>query len=135
VVLPIVSNEVGWVAAEVGRQPWIVHPPVEWTDDGTDVVVGPEGTVEYDEREGLRTTEAVSPTVRPGQVLGSLLGFGAIYLALAAVWLFVLDRKIRHGPEPVEPDGRRGAEGVLDAAGRRAGHTGRLTGDDAGEPA
>jgi len=135
VVLPIVSNEVGWVAAEVGRQPWIVHPPVEWTADGSDVVVGPDGTVVYDEREGLRTTDAVSPTVDANQVLGSLLGFGAVYIALGAVWLFVLDRKIRHGPDPVDQVTGDDRDGVLEAASRRASHAGRLTGDNAGEPA
>ncbi len=61
VVGPIVANEVGWIAAEVGRQPWIVHPPVEWTATG-DLVTGPEGTVVYDEALGLRTTDAVSPS-------------------------------------------------------------------------
>jgi cytochrome d ubiquinol oxidase subunit I len=135
VVLPIVSNEVGWVAAEVGRQPWIVHPPVEWTTDGSDVVVGPDGTVVYDEREGLRTVDAVSPTVDAHQVLGSLLGFGAVYIALGAVWLFVLDRKIRHGPDRADHATRDDRDGLLDAASRRASHAGRLTGDDAGEPA
>ena len=63
---PLVANELGWVAAEVGRQPWIVHPPVEWTDDG-DVVVGPDGCGRvYDEKLGLRTADAVSPTVCGG---------------------------------------------------------------------
>ena len=99
VVLPILANELGWVAAEVGRQPWIVHPPVEWTAAG-DLVVGPEGTVVYDESLGLRTVEAVSPNVKAGEVLLSLIGFGVVYLGLGAAWLFVLDRKIKHGPEP-----------------------------------
>ena len=77
VVLPIVANEVGWVAAEVGRQPWIVHPPVTWTADGSDVVTGPDGRVAYDENLGLRTLAAASPNVAAGQVLGSLALFGA----------------------------------------------------------
>ena len=25
---PFVANQLGWAAAEVGRQPWIVHPNV-----------------------------------------------------------------------------------------------------------
>ena len=99
VVLPIVANEIGWVAAEVGRQPWIVQPPVEWTADGEDVVVGAAGVVVYDERQALRTADAVSPRLRTGEVLGSLIGFGILYLALGAAWLFVLDRKIKHGPD------------------------------------
>ncbi len=128
VVLPIVANEAGWMAAEVGRQPWIVHPPVTWNADGTDVVVGPEGRVFYDERVGLRTLEAASPNVSAGQVLGSLLGFGFIYLALGAVWVFVLHRKIQHGPDEAHPETGGGADGTLATAGLRAVHEGRLTG-------
>lgn len=131
VVLPIVANELGWVAAEVGRQPWIVHPPVTWTADGTDVVVGPEGRVVYDERLGLRTLEAASPNVSARQVLGSLFGFGFIYLALGAVWVFVLDRKIEHGPDEAAPPPGGTREGALEAAALRAVHEGRMT--DAGE--
>ena len=128
VVLPIVANEAGWMAAEVGRQPWIVHPPVTWNADGTDVVVGPEGRVFYDERVGLRTLEAASPNVSAGQVLGSLLGFGFIYLALGAVWVFVLHRKIQPGPDEAHPETGGGADGTLATAGLRAVHEGRLTG-------
>jgi cytochrome d ubiquinol oxidase subunit I len=130
VVLPIVSNELGWVAAEVGRQPWIVHPPVAWNADRSDLIVGPDGTVVYDERQGLRTLDAVSPNVRTGQVLGSTIGFLAIYLALGAVWLFVLDRKIRQGPAPPAQGAAPGSDDLREAVGRRALHDGRLTGGD-----
>jgi cytochrome d ubiquinol oxidase subunit I len=130
VVLPIAANELGWVAAEVGRQPWIVHPKVTWTADGSDLVVGPAGTVVYDEREGLRTLDAASPNVTAGQVLGSLIGFGLVYLALGAVWVFILDRKIKHGPDAAGHSPPGTGEGALEAAGLRAVHEGRLTGDD-----
>ena len=88
---PMFANELGWVAAEVGRQPWVVHPPVEW--DGTgDLQVGTNGLVEYDEREGLRTTAGISPAVSASLVLGSIIAFGLIYLSLLAAWLYVLDQ-------------------------------------------
>jgi cytochrome d ubiquinol oxidase subunit I len=122
VILAFVANEVGWVAAEVGRQPWIVHPPVEWTDTG-DVVVGPEGVVVYDEQLGLRTIDAVSPSVSASQVLGSLIGFGLIYLGLLAAWLYVLDRKIRHGPEPVDAAPEEVGGGLLRAVAGRVDHS------------
>lgn len=133
VILPIFANELGWTAAEVGRQPWIIHPPVEWAPDG-DLVLGPDGTVEYDESMGLRTDAAVSPSVRAGQVLGSLVGFGLLYLALGAVWLFVLDRKIKQGPEL---SGQEEPEGLLDVASKRGPGEDRMTGRDsnAGESA
>jgi cytochrome d ubiquinol oxidase subunit I len=129
VILPIVANELGWVAAEVGRQPWIVHPPVEWAPGG-DLVVGAGGTVDYDESQGLRTLAAVSPNVRAGQVLGSLIGFGLLYLALGAVWLFVLDRKIKQGPQA--PPTQQEPSGLLEAAGGRAPGEDRLTGRNNG---
>ena len=73
VLLPQVANQLGWAAAEVGRQPWIV--------------------------QGLmRTSEAVSHTLSPGQVLFSLILFTFIYLALFVVFLVLLDHKIKKGP-------------------------------------
>jgi len=127
VVGPVVANELGWVSAEVGRQPWIVHPPVAWTEQG-DLVVGPDGVVDYDESLGLRTADAVSPSVDASQVLASIVGFGLIYLALLAVWLYVLDSKIRHGPEPLEPPRGTGRTDALAAAARLQDHSGSLTG-------
>ena len=118
---PLAANQLGWVAAEVGRQPWSVHPPVAWTEDG-DVVVGPEGVVVYDETLGLRTTVAVSTSVTAGQVLGSLIGFGLVYFFLLLAWLYVLDRKIGKGPEPVDGAHEGGPGGLLEAAAGRVAH-------------
>lgn len=73
VLLPQLANQLGWAAAEVGRQPWIVH--------------------------GLmRTADAVSPNLAPGQVLLSLVLFTVIYLALFVVFIVLLDQKVRQGP-------------------------------------
>jgi cytochrome d ubiquinol oxidase subunit I len=127
----VIANQAGWIAAEVGRQPWIVHPPVAWAGD--DLVTGPEGTVVYDERLGLRTTDAVSRAVASEAVLASLVLFGLVYLLLFVLWLFLLDRKIRHGPDPPEGPAAEGAEGgFLDTAGRRAIRPGGLTEDAPG---
>jgi cytochrome d ubiquinol oxidase subunit I len=73
VILPVVANELGWIAAEVGRQPWVV-----W------------GL--------LRTSQAVSRSVSAEQVLVSILAFGGVYLALLLLWLYLLGRKIGAGP-------------------------------------
>ncbi len=81
VLLPQAANQLGWAAAEVGRQPWIVH--------------------------GLmRTSDAVSDTIGAGQVLFSLILFTIIYLALFVVFFVLLDHKIRKGPlaEDLAPD-------------------------------
>lgn len=73
VLLPQLANQLGWAAAEVGRQPWIV--------------------------QGLmRTADAVSPNLAPGQVLLSLVLFTVIYLALFVLFFVLLDQKIRQGP-------------------------------------
>ena len=77
VLLPQIANQAGWFTAEIGRQPWIV-----WG---------------Y-----LRTSEGLSAVVTANQVLGSLIGFGLIYLLLFVLFLFLLNRKIQHGPEPME---------------------------------
>jgi cytochrome d ubiquinol oxidase subunit I len=131
VILPIAANELGWVAAEVGRQPWSVHPPVPWNADGTDMVTGDDGFAAYDEAAGLRTADSVSPGVDGGKVLASIIGFGLIYLALGAVWLIVLDKKIRQGPSEERPPPGEG--GLLDAASGLAAHEDRLTGRESGE--
>ena len=76
VPLPYIANQLGWIAAEVGRQPWVVYGL-------------------------LRTGDALSKVVAANQVLYSLVMFGVIYLALFALWLYVLLEKIQQGPEPV----------------------------------
>ncbi|WP_166830607.1 cytochrome ubiquinol oxidase subunit I [Thalassoroseus pseudoceratinae] len=77
------ANQAGWITAEVGRQPWIVYPSVQ---DGVQMM-------------GLRTADGLSESVTAEQVLGSIILFGMIYSLLFAVWVFVLNNKIQHGPE------------------------------------
>ena len=74
VFLPYVANQAGWVASEVGRQPWVVYGL-------------------------LRTRDAVSPNVAGEHVLVSIVLFSFVYLGLLAVWLFVMNEKVQHGPE------------------------------------
>jgi len=93
------------VAAEVGRQPWIVHPPVPY--HGGELVLAADGMVTYDESLGLRTSAAVSKAVASEQVAGSIAMFGVIYVLLLALWVFVLNDKIQKGPEPL-PDAAPG---------------------------
>lgn len=100
VIGPFAANQLGWVSAEVGRQPWVVYGM-------------------------LRTSQGVSKAVTSGQVLGSIVMFAVIYLLLFAVWVLVLDDKIRHGPdEPVAMPGSTTARGLLEAAGRLKAHVG-----------
>jgi cytochrome d ubiquinol oxidase subunit I len=50
----------------------------------------------------LRTGDAVSKGLADAHVIGSIVMFGMIYAMLFAVWLMLLDEKIRKGPEPVQ---------------------------------
>lgn len=80
VVLPHLANQLGWISAEIGRQPWIVYGL-------------------------LRTSDGISKAVTGNQVLFSLILFTLIYVLLFVLFLFLLDRKIKHGPEnPDEMD-------------------------------
>jgi len=108
---PMVANQAGWVAAEVGRQPWVVYPSVQ------DGIAMP----------GLRTSDGLSEAVTAEQVLWSMIMFGLIYLLLGAVWIYVLDSKIRHGPDEHEPPPEPGERGFLHAAAAMAGGQRSLT--------
>lgn len=66
----------GWWTAEFGRQPWIV-----WNL--------------------LKTTDAVSPLLQGYQVLASVLMFVVLYAILFVLFLYLLNEKIQHGPEPL----------------------------------
>jgi cytochrome d ubiquinol oxidase subunit I len=72
--LPIIAAELGWITAEVGRQPWIVY-------------------------RLLRTSDAVSVVVPPSQVLASLILFCVVYALLFVLWVSLLWREMRKGPE------------------------------------
>ncbi len=74
--LPYIAIEMGWMVAEVGRQPWIVY--------------------------GLmRTSEAASP-VAGYQVMISLIAFVLVYGLLGAVGFFLMAKHAIKGPAPEE---------------------------------
>ena len=85
------------MTAEVGRQPWIVHPNV-LRDPAGNIALDSAGMVQYNLREGLLTRNTVSEAAVGGQVLTAIIMFGIIYALLFWVWLTVLDDKIRKGP-------------------------------------
>ncbi|MEL6864677.1 MAG: cytochrome ubiquinol oxidase subunit I [Bacteroidota bacterium] len=74
VILPQVANQAGWFAAEMGRQPWVVYGL-------------------------LRTSDALSKSVTANQVLFSLIMFSVIYALLLFLFLYLLNKKIMHGPD------------------------------------
>jgi len=112
VVLPFIANQAGWIAAEVGRQPWIVYPSVQ---DGV-------------EMQGLHRSDGLSESVKAGQVAWSIGMFGLIYLLLFCVWIFVLNSKIQYGPDEPEPgEDEVEGEGFYAAAAARTWHGASMT--------
>lgn len=73
VFLPQIANQVGWFAAEMGRQPWVVYGQ-------------------------LRTSDALSKAVTSEQVLFSIIMFALVYVLLFALFVYMMNKKIRHGP-------------------------------------
>jgi cytochrome d ubiquinol oxidase subunit I len=72
--LPYIAIQLGWLVTELGRQPWAVY--------------------------GLmRTADAVSKTVTPGQVWLSLAGFTVFYTALGVIDVWLLAKYARKGME------------------------------------
>ena len=82
---PQLANQLGWFAAEVGRQPWIVYGV-------------------------MRTPAALSAVVKANVVLMSLIMFTLIYFLLFAVFIYLLNEKIQHGPDDADltPSGKLG---------------------------
>jgi cytochrome d ubiquinol oxidase subunit I len=138
----VAANQLGWVAAEVGRQPWIVHPPIARDATGQPTVDA-EGYIRYETTEvvladgtretmaaGLRTHDAVSEVVTSQQVLASIVLFSLIYLLLGALWIFVLNNKIQHGPDPAPDVSHDDDPGMPDAASALAGGSRSPTGGE-----
>lgn len=127
VIGPYVANQAGWIAAETGRQPFVVYPEVKENSDGTFGMVG-----------GMRTVDGLSErkVVTAEQVATSMVLFFVIYLLLFFVWVYVLHQKVTHGPdEDVEPPAESGPKEIYDVAARR-GQPGQysLTGERSGRP-
>ncbi len=74
VLLPQMANQFGWFSAEMGRQPWIVYGL-------------------------LKTSEALSKAVTAQHVLFSLILFTVVYTLLFLLFIYLLNKKIVHGPE------------------------------------
>jgi cytochrome d ubiquinol oxidase subunit I len=71
---PYIANTLGWMTAELGRQPWLVY--------------------------GLfRTENGYSKVVTDGDVIFTLIGFTGLYFVLGCLFLFLVGREIGHGPD------------------------------------
>ncbi len=71
--LPLISNEVGWMAAEIGRQPWAIY-------------------------NVLKTADAASVVVPAWQILLTIMLFSIIYLLLFVLFVKFMVQMIKKGP-------------------------------------
>jgi cytochrome bd ubiquinol oxidase subunit I len=71
--LPYIANTAGWMAAEVGRQPWLIYGL-------------------------LRTANGYSKYVSTGNGLFTLLGFMGVYSVLSVLFIVLVYREISSGP-------------------------------------
>ena len=72
--LPYIAGQLGWIVAEVGRQPWIVYGV-------------------------LKTSQAVSRSISSAQVYASLLGFTLLYGSLGVLDIYLLSKFAKKGPD------------------------------------
>lgn len=79
VVFPQLANIGGWYSACMGRQPWIVY-------------------------KLMKTKDAFSLVLTRGQVISSLIMFVVMYLLFFALFLLLLDKKIKNGPDVIEEE-------------------------------
>ena len=73
--LPNLACQIGWMTAEIGRQPWIVY-------------------------RQMKVSDAISQSVDAGTIVFSILLLGSIYVLLFSFYLFVLLREVRHALKP-----------------------------------
>jgi cytochrome bd ubiquinol oxidase subunit I len=84
---PYIANTLGWMTAELGRQPWLAY--------------------------GLfRTRDGYSKVVSNGDIIFTLIGFIGLYFVLGLLFLYLVGREIGHGPDE-EVTGRRPREPSL----------------------
>ena len=76
---PYIANTLGWMTAELGRQPWLIY--------------------------GLfHTRDGYSKVVSNGDTIFTLIGFLGLYFVLGLLFLFLVGREIGHGPDEVAAD-------------------------------
>lgn len=80
-LFPLIAIQVGWITAEVGRQPWVVYPSTS----------GPDGVA-------LLTQNAISQSVSAPELLTTLALFIAVYVFLFVGWARVVSHFIKRGP-------------------------------------
>jgi len=71
---PYIANTLGWMTAELGRQPWLIY--------------------------GLfHTCDGYSKVVSNGDTIFTLIGFTGLYFVLGLLFLYLTGRELHHGPD------------------------------------
>lgn len=83
--LTYLANEFGWIAAEVGRQPWAVY-------------------------KVLKTADAASKVVPAGNILFSLLLFVVAYTLIGIIGISIIVKMVKKGPDELVTQEVRGEE-------------------------
>ncbi len=78
--LVYVAVQTGWMAAEIGRQPWIVY-------------------------NVMKTSNAISKVVPAWQILFSLIVFTLIYILIFIIFMKIFFKIVKNGPEKAENQG------------------------------
>ena len=71
---PYIANTLGWMTAELGRQPWLIYGV-------------------------FRTHDGYSKVVSSGDTIFTLIGFTGLYIVLGLLFLSLAGREIARGPD------------------------------------
>ena len=71
---PYIANTLGWMTAELGRQPWLLY-------------------------NIFRTNEGYSRVVNNGDAIFTLIGFVGLYFVLGLAFLYLTGRELERGPD------------------------------------
>ena len=75
---PYIANTLGWMTAELGRQPWLIYGL-------------------------LRTRDGYSKAVSTGDTVFTVIGFVGLYFVLGVLFLYLVGREVNHGPAAPPP--------------------------------
>ncbi len=78
---PYIANTLGWMTAELGRQPWLIYNL-------------------YHTRDGY------SKVVSNGDTIFTLIGFTGLYFVIGLLFLGLVGREITHGPDDEAVNGK-----------------------------
>jgi cytochrome bd ubiquinol oxidase subunit I len=92
---PYIANTLGWMTAELGRQPWLLY-------------------------NIFRTSEGYSKVVNNGSATFTLIGFIGLYFVLGLVFLYLVAREIGRGPDEHDLHESAATSELVAAGGRES---------------